>query len=69
MNEIIFECMGNVSLTGVTGKFEFLAGADPTSNVKLEQIRGEWQLAPYSPNIKTSDSNSNVGLKYCLCER
>ncbi|XP_045167680.2 gamma-aminobutyric acid type B receptor subunit 1-like [Mercenaria mercenaria] len=40
INDIIFECMGNTSMTGVSGKIVFTAGADPNRIVKMERIQG-----------------------------
>ena len=39
IGQVIFECMGNVSMTGVLGNIAFENGADPIRNVKIEQIR------------------------------
>ena len=40
MNEIIFQCMGNTSVTGVSGRVVFTSGADPNRLVKIERIQG-----------------------------
>lgn len=40
INEIIFQCMGNTSLTGVSGRVFFTSGADPNRIVKIERIQG-----------------------------
>lgn len=40
INEIIFECMGETSLTGVSGRVVFTSGADPNRVVKVERIQG-----------------------------
>ncbi|XP_060600012.1 gamma-aminobutyric acid type B receptor subunit 1-like [Ruditapes philippinarum] len=40
INDIIFECMGNTSMTGVSGQIVFTEGADPNRIVKMERIQG-----------------------------
>ncbi|XP_045168365.2 gamma-aminobutyric acid type B receptor subunit 2-like [Mercenaria mercenaria] len=39
INDIIFECMGNTSMTGVSGEIVFTTGADPNKIVKMERIQ------------------------------
>ena len=40
INDVILQCMANVSMTGIVGSISFGEGADPIKNVKIERIQG-----------------------------
>ena len=40
INDVVLDCMSNISLTGVSGNIVFGEGADPIRNVRIEQIQG-----------------------------
>ena len=40
INQMIFECVSNTSMKGVSGNVEFHNGPDPIKKVKIEQIQG-----------------------------
>ena len=49
INDIILECMSNVSMLGVIGSISFEGGADPIKNVKIERIQGLTFSMHYRP--------------------
>ncbi|XP_053374075.1 gamma-aminobutyric acid type B receptor subunit 1-like [Mercenaria mercenaria] len=60
INEIIFQCIGNTSLIGVSGRVSFTSGADPNRIVKIERIQDSFLMSVRSNLFFNSDNSVNI---------